>query len=197
MNEEIIKRVPGQFKDYFSLDSAVYDNPQTDTVCYTTEFMNSLTPSGLPPHHLQLKEGAIVMLLRNLDIENGLCNGTRLIISQMGTKILQCSYANEPERKCFLTPITTSHRDGSLPFELIRVQFPIRLSFAMTINKAQGQSFSTVGIHIPSPLFNHGQLYVAMSRCRSAEGLKIAIPNTRENRFSRVKNVVYQELLQG
>ena len=44
-----------------------------------------------------------------------------------------------------------------------RRQFPIRLSFAMTVNKAQGQSINYLGVHLPQPVFSHGQLYGALS----------------------------------
>jgi ATP-dependent DNA helicase PIF1 len=53
-----------------------------------------------------------------------------------------------------------------MPFTLRRRQFPVRLAFAMTINKAQGQTLKMVGIFLPKPVFTHGQLYVAMSRIR-------------------------------
>jgi ATP-dependent exoDNAse (exonuclease V) alpha subunit len=51
-----------------------------------------------------------------------------------------------------------------LPFKLKRKQFPIRLSFAMTINKAQGHTIANVGVDLPEPMFANGQLYVALSR---------------------------------
>ena len=47
---------------------------------YPEEFLNTLTPNGLPPHVLKPKIGCLVILLRNIDPANGLCNGTRLII---------------------------------------------------------------------------------------------------------------------
>jgi hypothetical protein len=53
--------------------------------------------------------------------------------------------------------------DITLPFKFKRKQFPIRLSFAMTINKAQGQTIPNVGIYLPEPVFSYGQLYVALS----------------------------------
>jgi ATP-dependent DNA helicase PIF1 len=54
--------------------------------------------------------------------------------------------------------------DISLPFKFKRKQFPIRLSFAMTINKAHGQTIPHVGIYLPEPVFSHGQLYIALLR---------------------------------
>ena len=61
---------------YHSFDCVV-DNPHN---YYPEEFLNTLTPNGLPPHVLKLKIGCPVILLRNIDPANRLCNGTRLII---------------------------------------------------------------------------------------------------------------------
>ena len=47
----------------------------------------------------------------------------------------------------------------NLPFVLERRQFPIRLAYSMTINKAQGQTFKRVGVHLPSPVFSHGRFH--------------------------------------
>ena len=54
-----------------------------------------------------------------------------------------------------------------------RKQFPVRLCFSMTANKAQGQTLQTVGIYIKNDFFSHEQLYVAMSRVSSSENVKI------------------------
>jgi ATP-dependent exoDNAse (exonuclease V) alpha subunit len=56
-----------------------------------------------------------------------------------------------------------------------RRQFPIRPTFAMTINKSQGQTLESVGLYIPTPVFTHGQLYVALSRCTDEKNLKVLI----------------------
>ena len=56
-----------------------------------------------------------------------------------------------------------------MPFKLKRRQFPVRLAVAMTINKAQGQTLGRMGLFLPTPVFSHGQLYVALSRGGSAQ----------------------------
>jgi hypothetical protein len=73
---KMIGRFHGDEMVYHSFDRAV-DDPHN---YYPEEFLNTLTPNGLPPHVLKLKIGCPVILLRNIDPANGLCNGTRLII---------------------------------------------------------------------------------------------------------------------
>ncbi|XP_062208827.1 ATP-dependent DNA helicase PIF1-like [Phragmites australis] len=76
INMRLIERFPGDEMVYHSYDLAI-DDPNN---YYPPEFLNSLTPNGLPPHILKLKVNCPVILLRNLDPANGLCNGTRLIV---------------------------------------------------------------------------------------------------------------------
>jgi len=64
----------------------------------------------------------------------------------------------------------------------------------MIINKSQGQTFEKVVVNLRKDIFNHGQLYVALSRVRSWNSLKIYIGN--DNLLNQVKNYVYKEVLE-
>ncbi|ONM22734.1 hypothetical protein ZEAMMB73_Zm00001d006074 [Zea mays] len=76
INMRMIDRFQREQMMYHSFDTAV-DDPNN---YYPSEFLNTLTPNGLPPHVLKLKIGCPIMLLRNIDPANGLCNGTRLVV---------------------------------------------------------------------------------------------------------------------
>ncbi len=111
-----------------------------DVTNYLTEFLNSLTPPGMPPPKLNLKIDAIVMLLRNFDVNQGLCNGVRLIVRRLQNHTIDCEVATGSNKgnRVLIQRITLTPSDPFLPFKLRRHQFSIRLLFAMTINKSQG-----------------------------------------------------------
>ena len=190
----------GQARTYLSADSVKCDDEE-ERQNYPTEFLNSLTPSGMPPHRLNLKVDSVVMLLRNLSLQQGLCNGTRLKVTHMHNNCIQAvTLTGARQGNAVLIPrIKLAPSDTNLPFVLERHQFPLRLAYSMTINKAQGQTFAKVGIYLPSPVFAHGQLYVAFSRARSLATVKVKVVDTQQQgkRGQRTvtPNVVYREVL--
>ena len=165
MNEIIMEKFPGEGKTYLSADTVAEEDLHNT---YPTDFLNSITLSGMPPHSMTFKVGAPVILLRNLRAGpgNGLHNGTRLIILKLGERVLEVEIASGINKgKSVLIPrITIAPSDTELPFTLRRCQFPVRPCFAMSANKAQGQTLDFVGIYLPDHVFTHGQLYVAFSR---------------------------------
>ena len=82
--------------------------------------------------------------------------------------------------------------DDELSFEWKRRQFPIRPAFAMTINKAQGQTLRRVAVYLREPVFGHGQLYVAASRVGRFQDLRFVLSPGSGGRTS---NIVYTEVL--
>jgi hypothetical protein len=96
VNAQILLRMGGDMLESRRIDYATFHGTdvadstlnEEATLRYPIEYLNSLTPTGIPPHKLQRKVGAIVMLLRNLSVSDGLCNGTRLIIRALHSRIL-------------------------------------------------------------------------------------------------------------
>lgn len=76
-NRQIVERMSGDSMEYTSVDEMKEDSKSDDSTNYPPEFLNSLNPPELPPHRLLLKENAVVLLMRNLWVEKGMCNGTR------------------------------------------------------------------------------------------------------------------------
>ena len=191
LNEDINDRILGKCIEYRSVD--VVDDEHT-IAAFPTEFLNRLDISGMPPHLLKLKKGSIVMLLRNLNIDRGLCNGVRMLILDLQSHVLYVELltGERAGTRCFIPRIKLQPSPSQLPIPFTRTQFPIRLAFAMTINKAQGQTFERVGISLLKPVFGHGQLYVALSRVRSQKSLYIQLPL---NDYT-TKNIVYKEALE-
>ena len=198
INEKIINIFPGRAQEFLSADS-VRDSDSVHENLYPTEFLNTITPSGTPPHRLILKVGVPIILLRNLSPKEGLCNGTRLIVKGLQSQVIDAEICTNSHvgKRVYIPRIRIEPSDADLPFQLIRRQFPIRLAFAMTINKAQGQTIKYVGLDLRNPVFTHGQLYVALSRVQSKNNISILV-NDHDHKEDGIftKNIVYREVFQ-
>ena len=140
------------------------------------------------------------MLLRNLQPSHGLCNGTRLIFQSLSNngRVLECSYKHNGITKETAIPrIVLKLKTNEFPFDWSRRQFPLRVAFACTINKSQGHTMKRIGLWLPSPVFGHGQLYVAVSRVGDPANITIAMKPTTDLPVNSTRNVVYKEVLMG
>jgi len=99
--------------------------------------------------------------------------------------------------KVFIPRLSLSPSDVKIPFKFQRRQFSIFVSFAMIINKSQGQPLKSIEIYLSGPMFSHGQLYVAISRVTSKQGLKILIADGDGENTDTTSNVVYHEVFRN
>uniref|UniRef100_A0A914NYB3 ATP-dependent DNA helicase n=1 Tax=Meloidogyne incognita TaxID=6306 RepID=A0A914NYB3_MELIC len=153
----------------YSIDKCTNENPLSPYVADSdVAALNKLTPGGLPAHHIHLKVGSIIVLLRNLNTSKSLCNGTRLIVKKLQTNLISAK--------------TISGSNNGMTIGISRVcnsyidESPDGL-FAMTITKAQGQTCERLGIDLTDEPFAHGQLYTALSRATNSKLIKVFAPN--------------------
>ncbi|XP_070026500.1 uncharacterized protein [Nicotiana sylvestris] len=185
INNMLITKFPERSKTFVAIDETIEPNDQSQF----EDFLHSLDPPGLPPYKLTLNPC------------EGLCNGTRLTCCDFRTHVISAKIESGDFKSTYVfiprIPLLTS-QDEKIPLQFKRTQFPLRLCFAMAINKAQGQTLDFVGIYLHEPVFSHGQLYVALSRAKSSNCVKILIhPSTTDsNDDHSTYNVVYDEIIQ-
>src|SRR6201996_445458 len=133
------------------------------------------------------------MILRNLNAAQGVCNGSRGILTNWGNRVLDVELltGEHAGTRVFIPRIPNQPTEDQVAFKFIRKQFPVRLCFSMTINKSQGQSVRHVGLDLRSPVFTHGQFYVGVSRVTSWQNIKV-IWDEKE-REAKTKNIVFNE----
>ncbi|KAJ8736701.1 hypothetical protein PYW08_007357 [Mythimna loreyi] len=185
INNEILSHIQGESREYISINRMM---DQEESTNYPIEFLNSLNVSGLPSHIIKLKIGVPIILLRNLSPPK-LCNGTRLKVVNLQPNVIEAEILTGcGAGESVLIP-RIPLIPNNFPFQFKRIQFPVALCYAMTINKAQGQTLGVAGVDLTASCFSHGQLYVALSRVSSPRNLHVHIPDELTN------NVVYAEAL--
>jgi ATP-dependent DNA helicase PIF1 len=190
INSIVLEMLDGDKIEYLSNDSLIEEGNSHQ---YPIEFLNSIELPSMPPHCLHIKKKAIIMLLVNLDQRNGHCNGTRYQVLNVSKHVLEAIALNgKAEGKKLIIPrINFLSKDTQFPFQMKRKQFPIRLSYAITANKSQGQTLKFVGIYLGTEFFSHGQVYVSLSRV----GDKKKILIFRRDKKLKMKNIVFKEIL--
>jgi hypothetical protein len=184
-------KLTGQSHILFSSDSVLEQEFKNN---FPTEYLNTITSGGMAPHRLYLKNNSRVILLRNLNSTLNLCNGTQLKMVDIKNNVIVAErlIGTSAGERLFIPRIPMTTCDSGLPFTLLRRQYPLRPSYALTINKSQGQTLDKVALYLKDDCFSHGQLYVALSRVKTQGSLKIFAKKNR-NQFA-TKNVVYEEI---
>lgn len=170
INDERLRKLFGKPRSFESVVSGEFDEKQfpTDRV-------------------LQLKTGAQVMMLNN-DSEGRWVNGTlgRIVkIEKQGIRVKMQGGEEELVEKHTWNVLRYSFQEESKELSQESVgsftQYPMRLAWAVTIHKAQGKTFDEVIVDLGRGSFAHGQTYVALSRCRTLAGLRLARPLRRSD----------------
>ena len=152
--------------------------------------------NGVPDHQIVLKKGDLCFIMRTLNRKEKLSNNTRVVIREIYRYSIKVeTISSNP--KTFLIPrikFKVKLRFGG--FGIIRTQFPLRLAYAMTKNKSQGQSIPFSLNDIRNPPFSHGHLYVSMSRATDVDQVRFFCNEDQIEECSIVvDNVVYNEML--
>ena len=164
INEESLERVHVEEHVFQGIDTVIGEEHQAQV---QHEWLNRVEVSGLLQYRLKLKIGAVITLLRNLDIPNKHCNGTRYKITNMTCRLIVVMPLDSihGENEINIPRVLMCTKEGDFPWTIKRLQFPVRLAFAITFNRAKGQTLEKVGLMLPRSLWCHGQFYVGVSRC--------------------------------
>ena len=167
----------------------------------TSEYMASIDDPGTPPAVLQLKVGAVLLVIRNLVSDQRIYNGTKVVVARIHQSMLVVRTipgdATEQPRTVFLPRILFTINQHSISFT--RRQFPVRLAYATSVNKSQGATLERACVDLSNGhCFGHGQLYVAVSRVQGRDRLAFLLPSGTDNSGANpvvVMNTVYKEVL--
>lgn len=137
VNDFVLSLISGEEIEYLSSDTPIQAKEDYAILgdWFTSEFLNDIKCSGVPNHRLKLKIGVLVILLRNIDPANGLCNGTRLLVNQLCKNVIGATVITGKNigDKIYIPRMNLVPSDPGFPFQFQRRQFPIALCFAMTI----------------------------------------------------------------
>src|SRR6266550_4982947 len=191
-NTEILRRCDGREQTYFASDSLEEAEnagiPPCDSIL---DYVACHTPDGMPAYSLTIKQGCVYRLLRNFSVDNGLVKNSRLLITNLGrriitTRLLQNNRVGEEDILIPRIPFTTILKSRH---QLKRRQFPLTAAYATTFNSCQGLTLDRIGVDLTRPVFSHGQLYTALSRVRRANDIII------RSVTNETINVTYEKIL--
>lgn len=166
--------------------------------------LTDFTKNDVPDHCLTLKINDIVLIMRPMKA-SGLASNSRVKILAISKKIIKVQQIEGIKKNIVLVPrmrFTFRLKNGK-SFQLTRTQFPLRLAYAVTVNKSQGQTLGRVLEDATEEAFAHGQSYVARSRVTKRENIMLYInilklmasPLDGVTMCPTITNVVYTEIL--
>ncbi|KAH9510516.1 hypothetical protein DERF_009037 [Dermatophagoides farinae] len=145
-----IKLIHGENAIYYSIDNIAENHSGLQ---FNVECLHAMNPQGYPRHKLELKVGSIIMLIRNVEPQSGLLNGTRLFVN----------------RRSIEARILTRRHDSfcSKTIEILSYH----LNWFVD---------DFLSVYLPTPVLQHGMIYVAFCRCKNPNNLKIFVQEIEE-----------------
>lgn len=147
---------------------------------------------------LKLKCGALVMCTFNIDLENGICNGSQGIIVDFKEEFIDFRSISCPivlfsngQKRC----ITYQYYQNEEYPSIVIGQIPLCLAWALTIHKIQGATLEMADMDLGKSVFEYGQSYVALSRIKSLDGLYISEFHPHRIKANPIVKQFYEKLL--
>ncbi|KAH7709405.1 ATP-dependent DNA helicase PIF1 [Aphelenchoides avenae] len=165
-NEQINEAIPGNFRYYHSIDAVAVDTANQG-IDVPADVLNKVDVSGLPPHELALKVCSVMIIIRNMDVPNGLVNGQRFLVTKMCDNCLQLMFLS-------------GSRVGQTAF-VHRVKL-----------YSDDQDYPFVGLDLHEECFGHGMLYTGISRATSSKNVKVLLHPSKAAKTAR--NIVQKEI---
>ncbi|CAM9146776.1 unnamed protein product, partial [Ectocarpus sp. 12 AP-2014] len=161
INNFILDKMQGDSHHQLSTDKLVTDDSNMPDVV-SVEYLHEVNVPGTPPHNIHIKLGSLIFFVRNINFDSGLVNGRKGIIRGISRRVLDIEVITEGSRIVKVPRICSEVQVGSRGITFHRHEFPVKLCYAMTMNKSQGQTLKAVGLDLRGDVFCHGQLYVAV-----------------------------------
>ena len=195
INRKIMGMLPGKGEMLQSADKLIVDDLAGEDLV-SDEFLKQQMNTGVPESELYLKVGSVCMLMRNLDRDAGLMNNTKVIVTFITRRYVYVRKLGE-DVEYPIPRITTKYKLHGTELTASRRQFPLRIAYAVTVNRSQGQTYDRVGIDTRADYFSHGQLYVALGRAQSKQDIMVLSSAKRmRDGDAVVENIVWEELLE-
>jgi len=161
----------------------------------------------VPPHTLRLRVGDLVFLMRNYSQKDKLTNNSKHQILDINARRHMITIRNLATGKVHVihrinfSVDVSSRKRNTINFVLERRQFPLRLCYAMTIDKSRGQTLRRVGLDLREQVFSHGQLYVAYGRVSFKQDILTLVTEHARSKSSPdvfyTTNIVHQTDVTG
>jgi ATP-dependent DNA helicase PIF1 len=160
------KAVPGTLDGFLKSKTTIIHDLTDEEIQWRVDRLDKDAPYE---KEVNLKIGAQVMLITNLNQETGLVNGSRGVVTDFNGDVPLVLFASSDSS----IPIHLHSWKAEGDVDIEREQIPLRLAYALTIHKAQGASLDSVFIDIGESTFEYGQAYVALSRVRNLNSLYV------------------------